>query len=104
MRIKRTKASVFITNPPWPSVRGRGQPTLDIIKHLSAIAPLWVLLSADFAHNVYFADVAASCVKIVSIGRVKWIEGSKNTGMDNCAWYLFDSKHQGSTAFIQRAA
>jgi hypothetical protein len=27
--------------------------------------------------------------KVVSIGRVKWIEDSKYTGKDNSCWYLF---------------
>ena len=31
------------------------------------------------------------CSKVVSIGRVKWIEGSKGVGKDNCCWYLFDA-------------
>jgi hypothetical protein len=39
---------------------------------------------------------------IVSVGRVKWIEGSKNTGKDNCAWYLFDLKNKTATEFFGR--
>jgi len=27
----------------------------------------------------------------VSIGRVKWIEGSSGVGKDNCCWYLFEN-------------
>ena len=35
------------------------------------------------------------CSDIVTIGRVKWIEGSKHTGKDNHAWYRFDARHKG---------
>lgn len=30
--------------------------------------------------------------KIVSVGRVKWIEDSPHTGKDDCAWYMFDAE------------
>jgi hypothetical protein len=40
---------------------------------------------------------------IVSIGRVRWIEGSKNDGKDNCAWYLFDRPRLDmATEFVGR--
>ena len=42
--------------------------------------------------------------KIVSIGRVKWIENSKSTGKDNCCWYLFDAKYDGETKFYGRGS
>jgi hypothetical protein len=35
------------------------------------------------------------CSDIVTIGRVKWIEGSKHTGKENHAWYRFDARHRG---------
>ena len=95
---------MFITNPPWPRPGMHGEPTISIALHLSAIAPTWLLLSADFAHNRYFGRIASRCVKIVSVGRVKWIAGSSMTGKDNAAWYLFDGRHAGVTAFIGRAA
>ena len=31
--------------------------------------------------------------KVVSIGRVKWIPGTKSVGKDNCCWYLFDKNY-----------
>jgi hypothetical protein len=34
------------------------------------------------------------CSDIVTIGRVKWFEGSKHTGKDNHAWYRFDGRSQ----------
>jgi hypothetical protein len=88
---------VFITNPPWD--RKILHP---LIVHLSMMAPTWLLFDADWMHTKQSADLMKICVKIVSVGRVKWIEGSKNTGKDNCCWYLFDSKHTGPTEFYGR--
>ena len=49
-----------------------------------------------------FVEYMPYCKKVVSIGRVKWIEGSKSTGMDNSCWYLFDYSHSGPTEFYGR--
>ena len=99
----RCYGNMFITNPPWPMPGQGGDPSVSIALHLSSIAPTWLLLSADFAHNKYFNKLADRCVKIVSVGRVSWMENG-TSGKDNCAWYLFDANHQGQTAFIGRAA
>jgi hypothetical protein len=97
--------SHIITNPPWPAARGRGEPTLGIIRHLSRLRPTWLLLSADFAHNAYAAEVMEYCHIIVSVGRVKWIPDSKHQGVDNAAWYLFDQRGgDGITVFYGRGA
>ena len=64
--------------------------------------PTWLLFDADWAHTKQSAPYMTSCVKIVSIGRVKWIEDSKMTGKDNCAWYLFDANHNSPTEFYGR--
>ena len=71
---------MFITNPPWPETNRRGEPTLSILTHLSSLAPTWLLLPADFAHNIYFREVEGRCQRIVSVGRVKWIAGTKHSG------------------------
>jgi hypothetical protein len=42
------------------------------------------------------------CARVVSVGRVKWIEGSKSVGKDNCAWYLFDANVDTPTQFYGR--
>ena len=93
---------IFITNPPWPALGQQGDPTISLALHLSSIAPTWLLLSSDFAHNKYFAKVAGRCIKIVSVGRVKWIPDSDGPGKDNCAWYLFDKDNTEPTIFIGR--
>ena len=42
------------------------------------------------------------CSDIMTIGRVKWIEGSKYTGKDNHAWYRFDIRHKSGPVFHGR--
>lgn len=87
----------FITNPPWD--RKLLHP---IIEHLSLIQPTWLLFDADWMHTKQSSELIKKCVKIVSIGRVKWIENSKMTGKDNCCWYLFDANFNGDIKFIGR--
>lgn len=86
----------FITNPPWS--RDILHPLID---HLTSMAPAWLLLDADWMHTKQAAPYLKKCGCIVSVGRVKWIPGSKMTGKDNCAWYLF---YEGAeeTQFIGR--
>ena len=38
----------------------------------------------------------------MTIGRVKWIEGSKHTGKDNHAWFRFDIRHRSGPVFHGR--
>jgi hypothetical protein len=87
----------IITNPPWD--RDTLHP---LIEHLSAIAPTWLLFDADWMHTVQAAPYLPLCRRIVSVGRVKWIEGSKFTGKDNCAWYLFSAGWDTITLFHGR--
>lgn len=89
----------FITNPPWsrPILHG-------LIEHLSKQAPTWLLFDADWMHTKQSAPFMPLLRKVVSVGRVKWIEDSPFTGKDNCCWYLFDAQSQAPTEFIGRAA
>lgn len=83
-------ASHVISNPPWPMPRRRGEPTVSFIRHLCRLAPTWLLLPADFAHNAYAADlIMLQCDMIVSVGRVKWIADSDQSGKENTAWFRF---------------
>lgn len=76
--------ALIITNPPW------SRPILHrLIVHFSDIAPTWLLFDADWKHTVQAAPYLDRLRKVVSIGRLKWIEDSKHGGKDNCAWYLF---------------
>ena len=45
---------------------------------------------ADWIHTKQSVPYMAMCIKIVSVGRIKWF--GNMTGKDNCAWYLFDKK------------
>ena len=85
-------SEVFITNTPWPRPRAKGEPTLGMIHHMVQLRPVWMLLAADFCHNVYWKEVSQHCVKIVSVGRVSWMMNGIG-GFENAAWYLFDANH-----------
>ena len=87
----------FITNPPW------SRPILhDLIIHLSNQADTWLLFDADWMHTIQSAEYMQRCRKIVSVGRVKWMPGSKHVGMDNAAWYLFTDLVGEPTEFYGR--
>ena len=78
-----------ITNPPWN--RKFLHP---FIEYFAQKRPTWLLFDADWMHTKQSEPYMKMCSKIVSIGRVKWIEGSKSVGKDNCCWYLFQEKAQ----------
>lgn len=89
----------FITNPPWSrDVLHR------LIVHLSDQWPTWLLFDSDWSHTRQAAPYLPRLRKIVSVGRVRWIEGSKFTGKDNCAWHLFDRPCFEPAVFYGRAA
>lgn len=87
----------IITNPPWS--RDVLHP---MIKHFCGIAPTWLLFDADWVHTRQAVPYLSYLRKIVAVGRVKWIEGSKQTGKDNCAWHLFDYYGGGRPVFYGR--
>ncbi len=96
---KTYPAAIFITNPPWE----RSELHL-IIERLSSLRPTWLLFDADWIHTRQSTQYIPLLRKIVSVGRVKWIEDSPFTGKDNCAWHLFDADAEGVAQFIGRAA
>jgi hypothetical protein len=73
-----------------------------LIAHFQRIAPTWLLIDYDWAATKQAAPYMPNCSDIVTIGRVKWIEGSKHTGKDNYAWYRFDIRHKGGPVFHGR--
>jgi hypothetical protein len=95
--LDRAKVDLIITNPPW---------TRDIqhelIEHFFSLRPAWLLLDSDWAHTVQASELIKRCSKIVSVGRMKWIEGSKYSGYDNCSWYYFPQRHLKGPVFIGR--
>ena len=42
-----------------------------------------------------------SCSNIVSVGRLRWIEGTTMSGMQNFAWYRFDARHSAGPFFMR---
>ena len=82
---------VCITNPPW-----NRKILHPIIENLSTQMPTWLLFDADWIHTKQSIPYLTKLKKVVSIGRVKWIEGSKSVGKDNCCWYLFDDRDYGT--------
>ena len=95
--LKGCDADMFITNPPWD--RSILHPLIII---LCKLAPTWLLFDADWVHTKQSAPFFPYLQKIVSVGRIRWIEGTDNTGVDNCAWHLFDAPTDRNPEFIGR--
>jgi hypothetical protein len=91
------KGDMFISNPPWS--RDILHP---LITHLSDIAQTWLLFDSDWLFTKQSHEYMKRCHKIVPVGRVKWIEGSKHTGKDNAMWALFDVNYFGPAEFYGR--
>ena len=93
------RGDLVITNPPWD--RKILHP---MITHfvLEREKPTWLLFDADWAHTKQSVEFTPYLKKIVSIGRVKWIEGSSSVGKDNCCWYLFDKSENNGIMFFGR--
>jgi hypothetical protein len=79
-------ADMIITNPPWERTILH-----QIIERCAILKPTWLLFDADWMHTKQSIPYMQYCHKVVSIGRVKWIEGSAGAGKDNACWYLFDA-------------
>ena len=89
-------AEYFITNPPWTR-----QILHPIIENLSNQLPTWLIFDASWAHTKQARPYAARCVKIVSVGRISWMQNGTSS-LDDCAWYLFDKNFTGQTEFYWR--
>jgi len=91
------EADVIITNPPW------SRPILHkAIEYFSRMKPTWFLFDSDWACTKQSAHFMRYCRKIVAVGRVKWIPGSKHTSKDSCCWYLFTGQDVGAPRFYGR--
>jgi hypothetical protein len=96
LTVELPSADFIITNPPWS--RHLLHPMIERFRNH---CPTWLLFDADWMHTKQAMDYLPFCDKIVSIGRVKWIENSKHTGKDNAAWYRFRAK-KSDTIFHER--
>ena len=96
-------AQIGITDPPYKYPEDPERTTRllrDLIEHSLGLGiPFWFLIYSDWMLNRNAAPFLPYCTNIVTVGRVKWIEGTKSSGKDNCAWYRFDINHRGDTAF-----
>lgn len=90
-KINRMDADFFISNPPWDNTLSSGNLLFSLINHLSCKLPTWLLLDGGFAFNLNSSPLIEICHEIIPVGRLKWIPDSKHTGMENCAWFLFDA-------------
>lgn len=90
------EGEVVISNPPWTR-----QILHPLIEHWRVQMPTWFLFDAEWMHTKQSAPFMPYCHSVISIGRLKWIEGSKSTGKDSCCWYGFGSK-QTETRFFGR--
>lgn len=95
---RNVRAKVVITNPPW--TRSILHPLID---RLSAVWPCWFLFDADWPHTRQSSDLLARCSRIVPIGRLKWMPGSKHVGKDNSCWYEFLPGHTEGPHLLPRA-
>ena len=89
-------AQYFITNPPWTR-----QILHPIIDNLSKQLPTWLLFDADWMHTKQAIPYLTKCKKIVSIGRISWMQNGVSS-LDNCCWYLFDINNKQDIKFYGR--
>jgi hypothetical protein len=87
-------ADAIITNPPYERLLMHA-----LIEHFIRIMPTWLLIETDWASTKQAAPYMPSCTNIVSIGRLRWIEGTKMSGKQNFAWYRFDHNHLAGPVF-----
>lgn len=66
-------------------------------------ASTWLLFDADWVHTRQAIPYLPRLKKIVSVGRLIWIPGTKMTGKDNCAWHLFERDWSRPALFFGRA-
>lgn len=92
-------SSSVITNPPWD--RKFLHPFLDVC--IKEVGSTWLLFDADWMHTKQSIPYLPHLTDVVSIGRVKWIEGSASVGKDNCCWYHFNHYPTETINFHGRA-
>jgi hypothetical protein len=99
--LDKAKADLIITNPPW-TIDQKRDVLHALINHFFTLRPAWLLIDTDWAHTVQSSELIRRCSKIVSVGRIKWIEGTKSVGYDNCAWHFFPQRHFKGPIFYGR--
>ena len=88
---------VCISNPPW-----RRDLFHPLILHWRAQMPTWFLHDANWLFTRQAVPFLPYVRKVVTIGRVKWIEGTGMSGKDDSVWTLHMAT-PGETRFYGRA-
>lgn len=91
-----SSADCIITNPPWD--RKLLHPMMETFRRAT---PTWLLHDANWLFTKQAAPYLPYIAKIVTVGRVKWIEGTKMTGKDDAVWTLHVDR-PGVTVFHGR--
>jgi len=87
-------ADAIITNPPYT------RPLMHaLIGHFARILPTWLLLDGDWKHTKQAAPFMPMCTDIVSVGRLRWFEGTTMCGKQNFAWHRFNARHSAAPIF-----
>lgn len=87
----------IITNPPWDR-----KILHSMILHFISLKPTYLLFDANWAYTKQAVPFMKYCNKIITVGRIKWIEGSLMAGKDDCCWYLFDKNNTTQTLFYPK--
>ena len=87
---------VTITNPPWDR-----KVLHPLILHFRAQGPTWLLHDANWLFTKQAGPFLPCVRKIVTVGRVRWIEGTTMTGKDDAVWTLH-MPTPGATEFFGR--
>lgn len=95
LRRLAARAEVIVTNPPWH------RPLLhSMITRFIAHRPTWLLFDANWMHTGQAAPFMPHLHSVISVGRVKWIKGTRHGGMDDSCWYGFGPASPNLPAFI----
>jgi len=94
-KINLIGADYIITNPAW--TRQLLHPMIDTFRKL---ATTWLLFDSDWKETKQSAPYMPYCSKVVSVGRVSWMNNGIS-GKDNCSWYQFID-HETETIFKGR--
>lgn len=86
---------MIITNPPW------SRPVLHkTIEYFAPMITTWLLLDANWLFTKQAKPyIDTWLTDVVTIGRLKWIEGTTMSGKDDCLWYKFSPNKE--TNFVR---
>jgi hypothetical protein len=75
-----------------------------LIVNLSDQRPTWLLVYTDWLFTQQARPFLSRIRDVIVVGRVRWIEGTKDVGYDNCCWLLFDCPRPDGSAVFQPSA